>query len=51
MMPLSLIAGIYGMNFRYMPELTWRYGYHFALGLMASLGSGMLYYFYRKGWL
>lgn len=51
MMPLSLIAGIYGMNFRYMPELTWRYGYYYSLGLMAAVGAGMLYYFHRKGWL
>jgi magnesium transporter len=32
--PLTFIAGIYGMNFRYMPELTWRYGYFVVLGIM-----------------
>ncbi|TDA70533.1 MAG: magnesium/cobalt transporter CorA [Clostridia bacterium] len=51
MMPLSLIVGIYGMNFRYMPELNWRYGYYYALGLMAAVSGGMLYYFHRRGWL
>jgi len=47
----TLIAGIYGMNFEHMPELGWRYGYPFALSLMAS-GSLLLYVvFRRRGWL
>jgi magnesium transporter len=47
----TLIAGIYGMNFRHMPELHWRYGYYYALGLM-GLTSFMLYrVFKRKDWL
>lgn len=50
MMPLSLIAGIYGMNFRYMPELEWRYGYFVVLGVMALLAGVMLHFFQRKGW-
>ncbi|MBX3443146.1 MAG: magnesium/cobalt transporter CorA [Planctomyces sp.] len=55
-MPLSFIASVYGMNFETespynMPELGWRLGYPFALGLMASVAGGMLIYFYRKGWL
>lgn len=50
MMPLSLIAGIYGMNFRYMPELEWRYGYYWALGLMVLVAGGMVGYFWKKGW-
>ncbi|MCG0277918.1 MAG: magnesium/cobalt transporter CorA [Thermanaeromonas sp.] len=50
MMPLSLIAGIYGMNFRYMPELEWRYGYPWALGLMVLVAGGMVGYFRKKGW-
>ena len=50
-LPLSWIAGIYGMNFRYMPELEWRLGYPFALGLMAATALAMLAYFRRKGWL
>ncbi len=49
-LPLSLIAGIYGMNFKFMPELQWRYGYPFILGLMAAVAGGMLYWFRRKGW-
>jgi magnesium transporter len=49
-MPLTLIAGIYGMNFAWMPELRWQYGYPAALGVMALIAGGMLYYFRRKGW-
>ncbi len=55
--PLTLIAGIYGMNFNTaqsplnMPELNWYWGYPFALGLMALLATVMLIYFGRKGWL
>lgn len=50
MMPLSLIAGIYGMNFRYMPELEWRYGYFVVLGVMALLAGIMVVMFRRRGW-
>ncbi len=47
----TLIAGIYGMNFDYMPELHWRFGYLFALSLMA-LAAFLLYLrFKRSGWL
>ena len=47
----TLITGVYGMNFRYMPELTWLLGYPFALVLMATI-SGLLYLgFKRAGWL
>ena len=49
--PLTLIAGIYGMNFQYMPELGWRFGYPFALGMMAVVAVGLLFFFRRKGWL
>lgn len=49
-MPLTLISGIYGMNFAYLPELHWTYGYFFALGLMVTIASGFLYSFKRKGW-
>ncbi|OPL11570.1 MAG: magnesium transporter [Firmicutes bacterium ML8_F2] len=48
--PLTLISGIYGMNFAYMPELNWRYGYPFSLGLMAVVVVFMLLYFRRKRW-
>lgn len=49
-MPLTLIAGIYGMNFVNMPELHWRYGYFFVLVLMFVLGAGMVVWFVRRGW-
>jgi len=55
--PLSFLAGLYGMNFDgnaspwNMPELRWRYGYPLALGLMVAVASGMVTYFWRKGWL
>lgn len=50
-MPMTFIASIYGMNFDHMPELRWRYGYAFALGLMLIVGLIMVYYFRRKKWL
>ncbi|MCA6073860.1 magnesium/cobalt transporter CorA [Fulvivirga sedimenti] len=49
--PLSFIAGVYGMNFQHMPELNWRYGYFAILGLMLTILGGMLFYFRRKKWL
>jgi magnesium transporter len=51
MLPLTLIAGIYGMNFENMPELHSRYGYFGALTLMFIIGVGLLIYFWRKGWI
>jgi len=48
--PLSFVAGVYGMNFAHMPELSWRYGYFGALGVMGAVALGMLAYFKRKGW-
>jgi magnesium transporter len=50
MLPLTFIAGVYGMNFEHMPELHWRYGYAFSLALMAIVASLMLAYFKRKRW-
>lgn len=49
--PLSFITGIYGMNFRHMPELGWRWGYPLVLGVMAAIGVGMLAIFRRQRWL
>jgi magnesium transporter len=49
-LPLTLIAGIYGMNFENMPELGVRYGYYVILGFMALVGIGMLAFIYKKGW-
>ena len=48
--PLTTIASIYGMNFKHMPELEWRYGYAWALGLMLASALGMVAYFKRRGW-
>ncbi len=42
-MPLTFIVGVYGMNFAYMPELTWRYGYFYVLGIMAIIGMSMFF--------
>ncbi|HET9805665.1 MAG: magnesium transporter CorA family protein [Deltaproteobacteria bacterium] len=50
-LPLTLITGIYGMNFEFMPELTSPFGYFYALGLIAAVGGGMIYYFRRKRWI
>lgn len=49
--PLTFIAGIYGMNFENMPELHWRYGYFIMWGIMGVVLVGMLIYFKRKRWL
>ncbi|KYC44684.1 MAG: Magnesium transport protein CorA [Candidatus Methanofastidiosum methylothiophilum] len=51
MMPLTLITGIYGMNFEVMPELKSPYGYYSVLFLMLCIGLSMVYYFRRKGWM
>jgi magnesium transporter len=50
-MPITFITGLYGMNFRYMPELGLEYGYFAVLLLMLVIGLGMLFYFRRKEWL
>lgn len=47
----TLIAGVYGMNFEYMPELDWAFGYPFALGLMAAVSGALWWFFKRAGWL
>lgn len=46
--PLTFIAGVYGMNFRYMPELNWHYGYHMVWALMVAMSFAMLLYFKVK---
>ncbi len=50
-MPLTFMAGIYGMNFELMPELRWRYGYAGAWAVMLTVGLGMTLYFKRRKWL
>lgn len=49
-LPLTFIVGLYGMNFKYMPELTWKYGYFSVLITMGILTIGMYIFFKRKGW-
>ena len=51
LLPLTLIAGIYGMNFEYMPELRSRNGYFLTLAGMAVLTVILLFYFWRRGWI
>ncbi len=50
-MPLTFIAGIYGMNFEYMPELKWRWGYPLIWLVIVLIGTSMLIYFKKKKWL
>jgi magnesium transporter len=50
-MPLTFLAGIYGMNFKYMPELEWRWGYPVIWVIMVGIGVSMLLYFRKKKWL
>lgn len=51
LLPPTLVASIYGMNFEYMPELKWKLGYPFSLALMAMSVIAPFWYFRRKGWL
>jgi magnesium transporter len=51
LMPPTLVASIYGMNFRHMPELEWAYGYPLAIGAMVLAAVIPYIYFRRKGWL
>ena len=49
--PLTFVAGIYGMNFQYMPELSWKWGYPATLFVMFLIGLGMYFFFRNKKWL
>jgi magnesium transporter len=49
--PLTFIVGVYGMNFKYMPELEWKSGYFIVWGIMLSLIVILMIYFIKKGWL
>ena len=51
MLPITFIAGVYGMNFKYMPELDAVWGYPAALTTMALVVSVCLFLFWRKGWI
>jgi len=50
-LPLTLITGIYGMNFEIMPELKWDIGYYLSLALMLVISTAMLGFFKYKGWM
>lgn len=49
--PLTFIAGIYGMNFQYMPELAWRWAYPVVWGVMIGIGISMMFFFKKKKWI
>lgn len=49
--PLTFLAGVYGMNFEHMPELKWRWGYPAVWAVMVAVGIGMVRWFRRRGWL
>ncbi len=49
--PLTFIVGVYGMNFDHMPELHWRFGYALIWAIMLIVAGGMLFAFWRRGWL
>ena len=51
LMTAALVAGIYGMNFKHIPELEWAYGYQYSLGLMVALSVFILYIFRRNRWI
>ena len=51
LLPPTLIAGIFGMNFHYIPELDWHYGFPLSLGLMAVCSAGPYLYFKKRGWI
>lgn len=49
--PLTFIVGVYGMNFKYMPELQYPYGYYTVVGVLFFIGLAMLLFFIKRGWL
>ncbi len=51
LLPPTLIASVYGMNFKFMPELDWAYGYPYVLALMVTSAVGPMLYFRKRGWL
>jgi magnesium transporter len=51
MLPLTFIVGVYGMNFDYMPELHSRYGYYVVWGFMIAVVVGMIFLFWKRGWI
>jgi magnesium transporter len=51
LLPLTFIVGVYGMNFDFMPELHWKYGYLFVWGVLVAVASALILLFRRRGWL
>lgn len=51
MLPLTVITGIFGMNFETMPALKWQYGYYFVLGMMGLVVIALLFYFRKRKWV
>lgn len=51
LLPLTFIAGLYGMNFEFMPELHWHFGYYAVVGVMVAVAAGMVTWFRRRRWL
>ena len=51
LLPPTLIASVYGMNFTFMPEVEWKYGYPYAIALMVASALGPMLYFRKRGWL
>jgi magnesium transporter len=49
-LPMTVLTGIYGMNFENMPELGWKYGYYMALGILVIIPVSMFWYFRKRGW-
>ncbi|MNU82924.1 Magnesium transport protein CorA [compost metagenome] len=49
--PLTFVVGVYGMNFEYMPELSWKYGYHLIWGIMIFVSIVLIFIFWKRGWL
>lgn len=49
--PLTFIVGIYGMNFEFMPELSWKYGYFIIMGIMFTISVVLVIFFKKKKWI
>ena len=49
--PITFVAGVYGMNFEYIPELQWHFSYFVFWGICLSMTGGLAFYFWRKGWI
>lgn len=49
-LPMSFVAGVYGMNFHFMPEISWPYGYLFAWVVFVAIFAGLVIFFKKRGW-